>query len=142
MLSMSTNLEEALLATKMTYFGGCFIQPLVFFSILSIFKIELRKIVKVFFYALSMIIYSFVLTIGFNQSFYKAATFEIAEDGYATVTDLTIVTVTPDDAVKTYGNYIAHQVLANSITVAPVDPATAVELDMDGWTLPVNVEKV
>ncbi|MBO4414562.1 MAG: HD domain-containing protein [Lachnospiraceae bacterium] len=81
MQSMSTNLEEALLATKITYFGGCFIQPLVFFSILSIFKIELRKSVKVFFYAISMIIYSFVLTIGFNQSFYKDATFEIAGDG-------------------------------------------------------------
>ena len=43
---------------------------------------------------------------------------------------------------KTYGDYIAHQVLANSITVAPVDATTAVELDMDGWMLPVTVDKI
>ena len=62
------------------------------------------------------------------------------------ITDKINVTISPDertdDAVKAYGDYIAHQVLANSITVAPVDPATAVELDMDGWTLPINVEKI
>ena len=62
------------------------------------------------------------------------------------ITDKINVTIAPDertdDAVKAYGDYIARQVLANSIQVAPVDAATAVELDMDGWTLPVNVEKV
>jgi len=47
-----------------------------------------------------------------------------------------------DDAVKAYGDYIARQVLATSITVGDVDAASAVELDMDGWTLPVNVNKV
>ncbi|MCR5329559.1 MAG: HD domain-containing protein [Lachnospiraceae bacterium] len=81
MFSLSTTLEEALLANKMTYFGGCFIQPLVLFSILSIYNISFRKSMQAFFYAISMIMYGFVLTIGFNQSFYKAATLEITEDG-------------------------------------------------------------
>ena len=62
------------------------------------------------------------------------------------ITDRITVTIAPDErtdeAVKAYGDYIAHQVLADSITVAPVDPANAVELDMDGWMLPVMVEKV
>ena len=62
------------------------------------------------------------------------------------ITDKINVTIASDertdDAVKAFGDYIAHQVLANSVTVAPVDPATAVELDMDGWMLPVNVEKI
>ena len=62
------------------------------------------------------------------------------------ITDRINVTIAPDErtdaAVNAYGDYIAHQVLADNITVAPVDPATAVELDMDGWMLPVNVEKV
>ena len=61
------------------------------------------------------------------------------------ITDKITVTIAPDErtdqAVKAYGDYIAHQVLATSITVAPVDSSTAVELDMDGWMLPVNVEK-
>ena len=62
------------------------------------------------------------------------------------ITDRIIVTIAPDertnDAIKDYGDDIAHQVLAKSITVAPVDPAEAVELDMDGWMLPVSVKKV
>ena len=62
------------------------------------------------------------------------------------ITDKINVTIAPDErtdeAVKAYGGYIAHQVLASSINIAPVDTANAVELDMDGWTLPVNVEKV
>jgi isoleucyl-tRNA synthetase len=61
------------------------------------------------------------------------------------ITDKINVTIAPDErtdeAVKTYGDYIAHQVLANSITIGEVDSADAVELDMDGWTLPVKVEK-
>jgi isoleucyl-tRNA synthetase len=62
------------------------------------------------------------------------------------ITDKIQITIAPDErtdeAIKTYGDYIAHQVLANSITVAPVDATTAVELDMDGWMLPVNVDKI
>ena len=61
------------------------------------------------------------------------------------ITDKINVTIAPDErtdeAVKTYGDYIAHQVLANSITIGEVESADAVELDMDGWTLPVKVEK-
>ena len=61
------------------------------------------------------------------------------------ITDKINVTIAPDErtdeAVKTYGDYIAHQVLANSITIGEVGSADAVELDMDGWTLPVKVEK-
>ena len=62
------------------------------------------------------------------------------------ITDRITVTIVPDErtdaAVKAFGDYIARQVLATSITVGPVNPGTAVELDMDGWTLPVNVEKI
>ena len=62
------------------------------------------------------------------------------------ITDRINVTIAPDErtdeAVKAYGDYIAHQVLADSINIAPVDTSAAVELDMDGWMLPVIVEKV
>ena len=61
------------------------------------------------------------------------------------ITDKIIVTIAPDErtdeAVKAYGDYIARQVLATSITVAPVDGDTVTPLDMDGWMLPVIVEK-
>ena len=59
--------------------------------------------------------------------------------------DKITVTIAPDErtdeAVKAYGDYIARQVLATSITVAPVDGDTVTPLDMDGWMLPVIVEK-
>jgi len=70
----------------------------------------------------------------------------VRKDKDFNITDKINVTIAPDertdDAVKAYGNYIAHQVLANSITIAPVEAATAVDLDMDGWMLAVNVEKI
>ena len=62
------------------------------------------------------------------------------------ITDRINVTIAPDErtdaAVNAYSDYIARQVLATSIKVAPVMPGEADELDMDGWTLPVKVEKV
>ncbi|MBR2083581.1 MAG: isoleucine--tRNA ligase, partial [Muribaculaceae bacterium] len=62
------------------------------------------------------------------------------------ITDRINVTIAPDErtdaAVNAYSDYIARQVLATNIKVAPVVPGEADELDMDGWTLPVKVEKV
>jgi isoleucyl-tRNA synthetase len=62
------------------------------------------------------------------------------------ITDRITIIIAPDErtdaAVKAYGDYISRQVLATSITVAPVDTDKADVLDMDGWTVPVNVEKV
>ena len=61
------------------------------------------------------------------------------------ITDRVVVTIAPDErtdeAIAVHGDYIARQVLANSITVAPVEGENVIELDMDGWTLPVTVEK-
>ena len=61
------------------------------------------------------------------------------------ITDKVIVTISPDerinDAVESYGDYIARQVLAVAINVEPVEGADAIELDMDGWNLNVKVEK-
>ncbi|MBQ4367403.1 MAG: isoleucine--tRNA ligase, partial [Muribaculaceae bacterium] len=62
------------------------------------------------------------------------------------ITDKIEVVIAPDErtdeAVAQFGDYIARQVLATNIKVAPVDSADAVELDMDGWTLPITVKKV
>jgi len=61
------------------------------------------------------------------------------------ITDRITVVIAPDErtdaAVNAFGDYIARQVLATSITIAPVDAAAADELDMDGWMLPVNIDK-
>ena len=61
------------------------------------------------------------------------------------ITDKVVVTISPDerlnDAVESYGNYIAHQVLATEIKLEPVSGDDAIELDMDGWTLNIKVDK-
>ena len=61
------------------------------------------------------------------------------------ITDKIVVTIAPDErtdeAVATHCDYIARQVLANEITVGHVDHADAITLDMDGWTLDINVRK-
>ena len=62
------------------------------------------------------------------------------------ITDRITVIIAPDErtdaAVHAFGDYIARQVLATSISLAPVPADKADELDMDGWMLPVSVEKV
>ena len=62
------------------------------------------------------------------------------------ITDKIAVVIAPDertdDAVRQFADYISRQVLAASISVAPVAGDDVVELDMDGWTLPITVEKV
>ena len=61
------------------------------------------------------------------------------------ITDKVVVTINPDDrvndAVATFGDYIARQVLANDIKVEIVEGNDAIELDMDGWTLNIKVDK-
>lgn len=61
------------------------------------------------------------------------------------ITDKVLVTISPDErtdgAIKSFGDYIAHQVLAIDIKVEPVDGDGAIALDMDGWNLNVKVDK-
>ena len=48
-----------------------------------------------------------------------------------------------DNAVKTFADYIARQVLADAVTVAPVSSLSGVEtLDLDGTEIKVAVNKV
>ncbi len=63
------------------------------------------------------------------------------------ITDKIVVTIDhnehTDKAVDAYADYIAKQVLAVGVTVAPVaaGDASATELDMDDYKLNVKVEK-
>ena len=61
------------------------------------------------------------------------------------ITDKIVVKIEPNDnckaAVEQFASYIAKQVLAVSVTVEPVIPDEAIELDMDDYRLNVAVEK-
>ncbi len=77
MLAHSRNLEAALAATKITYIGGCFLTLFITQSILSLCHIELKRWMNALLTIVCIISFSFVLTIGSSQIFYKTVRFEI-----------------------------------------------------------------
>ena len=61
------------------------------------------------------------------------------------ITDRIVVKITPDehvnDAVAQFKDYIAKQVLAVAIELAPVESADVIALDMDDYELKITVDK-
>ncbi len=73
MMSMSTDLKEALLAQKIIYFGGCFLQLAVTLSIFTMYKIKIKKVLITSMFAVNLLMFCSTLTIGFTEVFYKKA---------------------------------------------------------------------
>ena len=85
MFSISSNVEEALLANKIIYLGGVFLITFMTFCILNLTDIKFPKIVQLLMMTASCVIYAFVLMIGINEYFYKSATYTRV-DGYVVLT--------------------------------------------------------
>ena len=83
LIALADTLEEAFIAKKIIYVGGCFIPPLILFIILKMCHINIRKWLENALVLFSFIMYAMVLTIGYNGVFYKSAT--LGKDGNATV---------------------------------------------------------
>ncbi len=81
MMSLSHNIEEAYLAAKIIYIGGCFLQLTVTMSIFNLYGVKLRKMLVTAMFAISLLMYSTVLTIGTSDIFYKSAEFLSTPDG-------------------------------------------------------------
>ena len=76
MLALSENVREALLANKILYIGGCYLQLVGLLLIFSICKIDLPKPVRFLMAAFSTFIYACVLTSGYLPIFYKSVDIE------------------------------------------------------------------
>lgn len=74
---LSTNLQEALLANKIIYVGGCFFPLLCTLCIMHLCKVRTRKSVAIAFFTISAFIYGCSLTIGYSDLYYKNVTFSI-----------------------------------------------------------------
>ena len=74
-LSMATNLEEALLAQKIIYLGGCFLPFFTAFAVFGLCKIKVHSLVKVILFLLNSAFYMMVLDIGHAKLFYKEVSF-------------------------------------------------------------------
>ena len=77
MLAHSRNLNTALAAVKITYIGGCFLALFITQSIFGLCHIELKRWMSAVLTLISMVSYSFVLSIGNAPYFYKTVHFEI-----------------------------------------------------------------
>ena len=74
--ALSTNVEEALLANKMIYLGGCFLQMFVTLAIMTLFQIRFPKGLSLAMMSLSIGLYGLVCTAGFLPIFYKKVSYE------------------------------------------------------------------
>jgi putative two-component system response regulator len=75
--SLSENINEAVIAIKVIYLGGSFLQLFILMSILNLCQIEIRRWFRVLLYAICVVIYGSALTVGFSDMFYKSLSFDI-----------------------------------------------------------------
>ena len=69
-IAVSTSLEEAVLANKICYLGGCFMPPIILLLICTICNYTIRTWLRCVLYIYSGIVYFSVLTIGYSNIYY------------------------------------------------------------------------
>ena len=69
-IAVSTSLEEAVLANKISYLGGCFMPPIILFLICAICNYTIRPWLRCLLYIYSAVVYFSVLTIGYSNIYY------------------------------------------------------------------------
>ena len=74
--SFAENAQEIVAALKVMYIGGVFLQLFMFFAILHLCQIELRRWLRLLLFVLFASIYASVLSIGYTDLFYRSYTFE------------------------------------------------------------------
>ncbi len=74
-LAASENLREAIVAQKIIYLGGCFLNLFLFFGILSICNIKLKSWVKTLLIFAAFLMYGCVLTMNKWTLYYKSVSF-------------------------------------------------------------------
>lgn len=70
-IAISTSLQEAVLANKIVYLGGCFVPPVLLFSICVICNYNVADWLRSLLYTYSFFVYAMVLTIGFRDFYYS-----------------------------------------------------------------------
>lgn len=84
-LSLATELSQAVLANQIQYIGACFTPLVVMLSIYFICKIKLPKLLELFMFVFTMVVYGSVLTTGMNGIFYRSVSLEMNRGSYQLV---------------------------------------------------------
>lgn len=85
MYSRAETIGESILANKIIYLGGSFLQYFIMLSILNLCEIKLNKWIKKSLFVYCILMYASVLTIGYKTIFYKNISFSI-ENGNPVLT--------------------------------------------------------
>jgi len=72
LLTMSKTVEGALMATKFTYLGGCYLELFIFFMVFRICKINYSKIGATLMYIFNSVLFFFVIFAEKSDLFYKS----------------------------------------------------------------------
>ncbi len=82
----STVMEEAIVANKITYFGGTYLLLMITLSIINLCEITLPRMLRFAMFLVSTMVYFGSLTVGDKTWFYKSCSFTV-EDGCGRLTD-------------------------------------------------------
>ncbi len=77
MLAMSTELSEAIVALRVTYIVGCYLDLFIMLGVFEMCRIKLKRWISAAFIAFSTIIYLSTLSIGKLPYFYKDVKFSV-----------------------------------------------------------------
>ncbi|MBR5361347.1 MAG: hypothetical protein IK123_10700, partial [Lachnospiraceae bacterium] len=80
-LALSSNIEEAILATKITYVMGSVAPMLMFLIICNICRVSIKRWLHLIMVGIQIIIYLSVCTIGSSRIFYKTVQFHLGTTG-------------------------------------------------------------
>lgn len=72
LLVMSKTIEGALMATKFTYIGGCYLELFVFLMVFRICKMNLPRLLAAFLFIFNSVLFFFVIFAEQSQLFYKS----------------------------------------------------------------------
>ncbi len=78
--NVATNLDEAILAHKITYLGGCFLPLLYFLTVSEVCHIKVNRLVMTILLMAQVAILSFVATIGYSDIYYSSVSY-LVENG-------------------------------------------------------------
>lgn len=79
-LATANSIEEAIIAKKIYYVGGCFMPPIMLILIVRMCNISVRKWIENLFSFYSFVVYTMVFSIGYSKIYYKSVNL-IQEDG-------------------------------------------------------------
>lgn len=82
-IGLSDTVEQAVMANKVAYMGGCFTSPIMVFLICSIAKINISKWCRLGIYLYCFIVYGMILTIDHNRLYYTE--YHIEQFGDSTI---------------------------------------------------------